>query len=106
MAQVQLALEGCICVSLGVQTPLLDIARAAAAMRPNIVALGFSGCLGLKQMHDALAELRAELQAETQLWAGGTAPGLQRRPIAGVQVLDTLAQIPQALRRSGSAPAT
>ena len=106
MAQVQLALEGCICVSLGVQTPLLDIARAAAAMRPNIVALGFSGCLGLKQMHDALAEPRAELQAETQLWAGGTAPGLQRRPIAGVQVLDTLAQIPQALRRSGSAPAT
>jgi methylmalonyl-CoA mutase cobalamin-binding subunit len=97
MAEAILALEGCACVSLGVQTPVLDIARAAKAMCSDIVAIGFTGSLSLKQMQDSLAELRAELPAPVQLWAGGTAPGLQRRPMEGVRVFDTLTEIPAAL---------
>lgn len=97
MAEAILALEGCACVSLGVQTPVLDIARAAAALRSDIVAIGFTGCLSLKQMQDSLLELRAELAPDVRLWAGGTAPGLHRRPLDGVEVFETLAEIPQAL---------
>lgn len=97
MAEAILALEGCACVSLGVQTPVLDIARAAKALLSDIVAIGFTGCLSLKQMQDSLAELRAELPAPVQIWAGGTAPGLQRRPMEGVRVFDTLSEIPAAL---------
>lgn len=99
MAEAVLALEGCACVSLGIQTPVLDIARAAVALRSEIVAVGFTGCLSLKQMLDSLAELRAELPAAVQLWAGGTAPGLQRRPVDGVQVFESLTDIPQALQQ-------
>lgn len=104
MAEAVLALEGAVCVSLGVQTPLRDVVLAAAAMKVQIVAIGFSGCLSLKQVQDGLAELRAQLPSDVQLWAGGSTPGLQRRPIEGVTVLTTLAQIPHELhpRRAGT----
>jgi MerR family transcriptional regulator, light-induced transcriptional regulator len=98
MAEAILALEGCSCVSLGVQTPLRDIVRAAHALDSQIVAIGFSGCLNLKQMQDGLMELRGELPRSVQLWAGGSTPGLQRRPMDGVQVLASLSQIPHELR--------
>ena len=98
MAEAILALEGCSCVSLGVQTPVLEIVQAARALRADIVALGFTGCLALKQMLDGLAELRAGLPPPVQVWAGGRAPGLQRRPVDGVLLLDALTQIPEALR--------
>lgn len=99
MAEVILALEGCDCVSLGVQTPVHDIARAAAALRSQIVALGYTGCLSPRQVHDGLAELRAELPAQVRLWAGGSTPGLLRRPVAGVQLVDSLTRVPQVLRQ-------
>ncbi|MBC7938917.1 MAG: MerR family transcriptional regulator, partial [Chitinophagaceae bacterium] len=38
MAEAMLVLEGCLCVSLGVQTPLWDTVLAAAAHRADIVA--------------------------------------------------------------------
>lgn len=98
MAEAILALEGCACVSLGPQTPLRDIVRAAEALDSHIVAIGFSGCLNLKQMQDGLTELRAELPSPVQLWAGGSTPGLQRRPLSGVQLISTLAQIQHELR--------
>jgi methanogenic corrinoid protein MtbC1 len=104
MAEAMLALEGCDCVSLGVQTPVLEIVQAARALRADIVALGFTGCLALKQMLDSLAELRAGLPPSAQVWAGGTAPGLQRRPVDGVRVLDTLTQIPEALHEGRRSP--
>jgi DNA-binding transcriptional MerR regulator len=98
MAEAVLALEGCTCLPLGTQTPLLDIARAARVMDCSIVGLGFTGCLPPKQMTDSLAELRAELAPEVQLWAGGNAASLQRRPPDGVVVVDSLQQVPQLLR--------
>jgi methanogenic corrinoid protein MtbC1 len=98
MAEAVLALEGAACVSLGVQTPVRDIVGAAEALKVQIVAIGFSGCLNLKQMLDSLTELRRELPPSVQVWAGGSSPGLNRRPIDGVTVLATLAQIPLELR--------
>ena len=98
MAECMLALEGCACISLGVQTPLGDILKAADALDVRIVAIGFSGCLNLKQMQDGLAELRAGLPDDVRLWAGGSTPGLQRRPMEGVEVLSSLAQIQHELR--------
>lgn len=98
MAEAIMALEGCACVSLGAQTPVRDIERAAQALRSQIVAIGFSGCLNLKQMQDGLTELRAALAPSVQLWAGGSTPGLHRRPIEGVRVLESLSQIQLELR--------
>ena len=98
MAEAMLALEGCICISLGVQTPLGDVLKAADALDVRIVAIGFSGCLNLKQMQDGLAELRTGLPDSVRLWAGGSTPGLHRRPMDGVEVLSSLTQIQHDLR--------
>jgi MerR family transcriptional regulator, light-induced transcriptional regulator len=97
MAEAILALEGCRCISLGVQTPVWDIVRAATALRAEVVALSYTGCTNANHIVDGLIELRAKLPPTIDVWAGGTAPVLQRRPIEGVRNLPTLDQITDAL---------
>lgn len=97
MAEALLATEGAHCVALGVQTPLWDIVLAARGFASDIVALGFSGCMNPNQIVDGLAELRSKLPPTVLIWAGGSAPVLFRRPIAGVKVLGDLDAIHGAL---------
>jgi MerR family transcriptional regulator, light-induced transcriptional regulator len=97
MAESVLALEGCRCVSLGVQTPVWDIVRAATALDAEIVALSYTGCTNPNGVIDGLTELRAKLPPTIDLWAGGSAPVLQRRAIDGVRVIPTLQQVSIAL---------
>lgn len=99
MVEALFRLEGCSCVSLGVQTPMLDIVRAAQAHQADIVALGFSGVLGAQQVVDSLADLRARLPAAVELWAGGSAAVLARRPVAGVRVVQDLHTIASEVQR-------
>jgi len=99
MAEALLALDGCCCWSLGVQTPLLDIVRAAQSQRADVVALSFSPVLNPNQVLEGLGELRAKLPADTEIWAGGRSAALHRRPPEGVRVLSELAQIPEQLAR-------
>ena len=99
MAETLMALEGCRCTSLGIQTPAWDIARAAVAQSADIVALSFSACLSANQVLDGLTQLRAQLPTTTEIWAGGQSPILQRRPPAGVRVLAGLSDISQALQQ-------
>jgi MerR family transcriptional regulator, light-induced transcriptional regulator len=97
MAEAVLALEGCHCVSLGVQTPVWDIVRAATALNSEVVALSYTGCTNPNQVTDGLVELRAKLPAQVDIWAGGSAPVLQRRSIDGVRVLPSLDLASEAL---------
>jgi MerR family transcriptional regulator, light-induced transcriptional regulator len=97
MAEAVLALEGCRCVSLGVQTPVWDIVRAATALDAEVVALSYTGCTNPNGVIEGLGELRAKLPAPIALWAGGSAPVLQRRAINGVRVIPTLQQVGPAL---------
>ena len=106
MAQAVLALEGCPCLSTGVQTPLWDIVLAARACRVDIVALGFTGCTPPNQVVDNLVELRAKLPPGLALWAGGSAPVLHRRPIEGVQSFATLDTLPAEVQRWRAARAS
>jgi methanogenic corrinoid protein MtbC1 len=99
MVEALLALEGCRCVSLGVQTPVWDIALAVRAYRSDIVALSFTACLSPNQIIDSLSELRSKLPPEVSLWAGGSAPALQRRAVPGVLALHLLDELPVALQR-------
>lgn len=99
MAEALFALEGSHAVSLGPQTPIWDIVLAARAYRADIVALSFTGTLSPNQIVESLAELRSKLPPAVELWAGGAAPVLQRRPQAGVQPVAALDEIvPQLLR--------
>ena len=99
MAEALMALEGCRCLSLGIQTPLLDIVRAAESQRSDVVALSFSAILTPNQVLDGLVELRAKLPPSTEIWAGGRCPVLRRRPPPGITVLEDLASIPAELLR-------
>jgi DNA-binding transcriptional MerR regulator len=94
-----LALEGCRCVSLGVQTPIWDIVLASSAHRADVVALSFSATVNPNQVLDSLFELRQKLPPETAIWAGGNCPILQRRPPQDVTVLSELVDIQPAIRR-------
>lgn len=93
MAEALLSLEGARCISLGVCTPLWDIVLASAALRIDAVALSFSGCMNPNQVVEGLTELRDKLPATVELWAGGAAPVLHRRPVAGVRAIADIAQI-------------
>jgi DNA-binding transcriptional MerR regulator/methylmalonyl-CoA mutase cobalamin-binding subunit len=89
MAEAMLALDGASCISLGTETPLLDIARAASAYRAGVVALSFSASYPRRQLARVLAQLRQVLPASIDLWAGGT--GVARLgALAGVALLPTL----------------
>ncbi len=99
MAETMLTLEGCSCVSLGVQTPVWDLARAARAQQADIVALGFTGCVNPNQVVLGLQELRALLHQDMTIWAGGTAPVLHRRRVDGVEPIRSMDLLPARLQQ-------
>ncbi len=90
MVQCLLALEGCHCVSLGPQTPVADIALAAAAYKADVVALSFTAALGANYVLGGLTELRTSLEPQRAVWVGGQCPAIHRRSVPGVEVIDSL----------------
>lgn len=88
MAEAMCVAEGAHCISLGVQTPLLDIVEAARAQRVDIVALSFSVAMNPRQVLDGLAELHTRLAGAAELWAGGSNAALKRRRPQYVHVFE------------------
>ena len=99
MAEAMFSLEGACCVPLGVQTPLWEIAAAVRAQHIDIVALSFTAVVNPNQVVAGLADLRGQLPRRIEIWAGGSAPVLRRRPLRDVRVLESLADIAPALVR-------
>ncbi len=96
MSECLLTLEGATCISLGTQTPLADLPKAAAAHAADIVALSFSAAFPVRQIVPLLDRLRALLPPETALWAGG-AGCLRLAPPAGVLLVGPLGAALDAL---------
>ncbi len=93
MAEALMALEGCVCVSLGTQTPILEIAQAARAQKADIVALSFSTQINQNQVVDGLNELKSKLAPGVEIWAGGENQVLKRRAPDGIRVIEQLPDI-------------
>lgn len=93
MAEAMLALEGCHCICLGTQTPMLDIVLAATAHKADIVALSFSANQNPNDVVHGLEELRSKLAPHITIWAGGACPILHRRVIMGVRAVAALEDI-------------
>jgi MerR family transcriptional regulator, light-induced transcriptional regulator len=93
MAEAMMALEGCHCISLGIQTPIWDIVLAATAHKADIVALSFTASQNPNYVINGLEELRSKLEPHIQLWAGGSCPILHRRSIEGVMPIAALQDI-------------
>ena len=101
MVESMLALEGARCINLGTQLPVQEIVRAAQVHRANVVGLSFSAAFNARSIPGVLQQLRAALDPEVQLWAGGQA--MQRvRPVEGVK---SLVSLQGALAELGAAPA-
>ena len=97
MAEIMFAIDGATPVSLGTQTPMRDIIRAAASQNADIVALSFSSAYPSTQVADALDELRSRLPATIELWAGGANAGLSRCDLPGLRVVRGLDDIAPTL---------
>lgn len=108
MAACVLALHGAQCVSLGLQTPVQDIAAAANAHAVDVVALSFSPVYPLRQIVPALQELKAQLTPMTEVWAGGS--GVARVTVdtgkkTGIRILASLTETLEALKvKTASSP--
>lgn len=99
MLETVMSIEGAYCISLGAQSPLEEIASAAADFRADIVALSFSVAFPKKKIAPLLRDLRALLQGDVQLWAGGSGVlGIERTP-RGVVLLSTLADAVNSLQK-------
>ena len=95
MAEAMFTLEGCLGISLGVQTPIPEIAAAARAHKADILALSFSSMIPTAPAIAGLAELRALVPEVVEIWAGGACAGLRPKP--GVFVLRALSAIGPAV---------
>jgi DNA-binding transcriptional MerR regulator/methylmalonyl-CoA mutase cobalamin-binding subunit len=99
MAEGIFALEGATSIALGTQTPIGEIAAATTSQQADVVALSFSLSYPVNQALEGLGELRARLSRGIEIWAGGTNPGIVRRPVAGVIAIPELATIPVLVAR-------
>ncbi|WP_235548378.1 MerR family transcriptional regulator [Noviherbaspirillum sp. Root189] len=88
MSEAILTLEGASCVSLGVQTPITEIAKAVQVQSADIIALSFSASVRPAHVLESLGDLRAEVPDSTEIWVGGRSAVLVRRPPPTVRVLD------------------
>jgi methanogenic corrinoid protein MtbC1 len=93
MAEALMALEGCSCVSLGTQTPILEIVQAARAQKADVIALSFSSQMNQNQVVDGLNELKSKLAPGVELWVGGENQALRKRTPDGVKVMAALQDI-------------
>ncbi len=103
MAESVLVVNGCLCLSLGTETPILEIAQAVNAQSFDVVGLSFTGCLNPNQVLDGLHELREAIDGDVQIWAGGFSPALHRKPPKDVLTLPLLSSIPDAVSQWRSA---
>ncbi len=98
MVEALLVPEGAQCISLGVQTPIEDIRRAALAHEAHLVALSFSGAFPVRQASEGLAALRSQLPPSVTLWAGGEMTRRMRKTLPGVVLIPDLAASIGALK--------
>ena len=98
MVEALLVPEGAQCISLGPQTPIEDIRRAALAHQVHVAALSFSGAFPVRQAGDGLASLRRQLPAGIAIWAGGEMTRRIRKTLPGVLLVPDIAGTSAALK--------
>lgn len=93
MVEALLALRGIRALSLGAQTPLLDIAAAARAHGTQVVVLSFSAAFPARQLQPVLSELRGLLDASVRIWIGGAGTHRWNDRITGVERMANLSDV-------------
>ena len=96
MAHAFFAMEGAQCLSLGTQTPVTDILKAADAHRIDIVGLSCTAN-SLRAAQAQLVALRQRLGREVELWVGGAAAPLDPRQGDFIRRVRSLTDISDAV---------
>jgi hypothetical protein len=99
MTEAVLACERVDCFSLGVQTPISDIAQIALASDVDVVGLSFSSAFHRRLALEALTNLRIALPEPIAIWAGGEGVANVRRHIPGVRSRMNLLSAVEEARR-------
>lgn len=94
MIECLLALEGATCMSLGAQTPILDMVCAARAQRADVVVLHFSAAYPINRALEGLHALREQLPPSTRIWLRSANPAILRRAPADVVPLPRFEIVP------------
>ncbi len=98
MAECFFALEHCARVTLGANTPVGEVVRAAERYQPHIVALSVSSHAPRTQVMASLARLRRELPPGTAVWLGGSFCTVRRRRLPeGVRMVTSHADLVREL---------
>ncbi len=97
MVEALLTVEGVTCIGLGNEIPLVEIVQATFAHRAEVVALSFSGAFQTHAAVAGLKELRNGLPRTVAIWVGGSGMERVRRPIPGILVMCSLAEVLDAL---------
>jgi DNA-binding transcriptional MerR regulator/methylmalonyl-CoA mutase cobalamin-binding subunit len=101
MVHALLALQGCHCISLGLQTPVGDLLEAQRRQAADVLALSFSAYSSPALIDDGLSALLQGLPEAIELWAGGSAAGLRRAASRWpqLQLLSELQSLEGAVQR-------
>ena len=97
MVEALLVPEGAQCISLGVQTPIEDIRRAAVAHDAHVVALSFSGAFPVRQAGRASRRCAGSCRRRIAVWAGGEMTRRVRKALPGVLLAPDIAATTVAL---------
>jgi DNA-binding transcriptional MerR regulator/methylmalonyl-CoA mutase cobalamin-binding subunit len=100
MAHSLLALAGCQCISLGLQTPLGEMVNAARSQQVDVLAVSFSAYASPASVEAAVTHLLATLPPSVELWAGGQAAALRRMQgrHERLRVVTELGQLDESVR--------
>ncbi|MES9987872.1 MAG: MerR family transcriptional regulator [Candidatus Thiodiazotropha endolucinida] len=97
MVEGLLRLAGAEVISFGIEMPFRDIREAAQRHRVDVIGLSFSGHFKLDDAIVMLSGLRNMIDAKTEIWVGGAAfDGAAELP-GGIDLLDGLHGVEQAL---------
>lgn len=97
MMEAVLSVGGAICVPLGAQTPVREIARAVGAHRADVVGLSIKGLN--HETTSGLAELRTLLAPGIKVWACCNDWSRLKRPPQGIEFAHILQQVPDLLQQ-------
>ncbi len=95
--QAALMLQGADCLSLGTQTPALDVAQAVNDLNVGVVAISVSICLSPPAVQTYVLDLRQRLPVTCRLWVGGQgSAALGDQTCAGLDIIQSTRQATQA----------
>jgi methanogenic corrinoid protein MtbC1 len=97
MVEALLRLGGAEVISFGIEMPFRDIREAAQHHKVDVIGLSFSGYFKLDDAIVMLSGLRQMIDAKVEIWVGGGAFNKHAELPEGIDLLDGLHGVEQAL---------